>query len=134
MTLLLLQLLVWPVEILCCVFLRSAGWWNDLLFWNPVSAHKRLQLCPLLSCQFSLSKLVKFYCNSYERIWCYFMIRLHPPADKFVCSWVLLIMVVWLGGVQVWFAKSDNHKVRVQFVSGEHDYKQNWTTRSPVTN
>ena len=53
----------------------------------------------------------------------FFIARLHSPADKFVYSWVLLIMVVWLGGAQFilvsyeWVTKLDDNKARVQVVS-----------------
>ena len=30
--------------------------------------------------------------------------------------------------------KSDNREARVRFVNHEYDYRQNWTTRSAITN
>ena len=50
------------------------------------------------------------------------------------------MMVIGLSGVQFglysyeWLTKSDNQKAGVQFVYHEYDYRQNSTTRSPVTN
>ena len=33
-----------------------------------------------------------------------------------------------------WLTKSDVCEVGVRFVNQEYDYRQNWTTRSPITN
>ena len=49
-------------------------------------------------------------------------------------------MVIGPNGVQFglwaykWLTKSDGRKAGVQFVNHEYDYRQNWTTQSPVTN
>ena len=51
----------------------------------------------------------------------------------------LFIMVIGPSGVQFglwsyeWSTKSDDREAGVRFVNDEYDYKQNWTTRSPVT-
>ena len=36
--------------------------------------------------------------------------------------------------IRQWLTKSDDRIAGVWFVNHEYDYKQNWTTRSPVTN
>ena len=51
-----------------------------------------------------------------------------------------LIMVIGLSGVQFGLqsyeslTKSDDREAGVRFVNHEYDYRQNWTTRSPITN
>ena len=59
---------------------------------------------------------------------------------EIITTTVLLTMVVGTSGVQFglwsceWFTKSDDCEAGVRFVNHECDYRQNWTTRSPVTN
>ena len=52
-----------------------------------------------------------------------------------LCS---LILVIGLSGVQFvqyeCLTKSDDREAGVRFVNHEYDYRQNWTTRSPITN
>ena len=54
--------------------------------------------------------------------------------------YVSLIMVIGPSGVQFglqlyeWLTKSDDREAGVWYVNYEYDYRQNWTTRSPVTN
>ena len=40
-------------------------------------------------------------------------------------------MVMGPSGVQ---SKSDDREAGARFVNHDYDYRQNWTTRSPVTN
>ena len=51
-----------------------------------------------------------------------------------------LIMVIGQCGVQFglqsnkWLTKSEDREAGVRFVNHEYDYRQNWTTQSPVIN
>ena len=55
-------------------------------------------------------------------------------------SGLQFMMVIGLSGVQIQSViiqvinKMDDWEVGVQFVNHEYDYRQNWTTQSPVTN